>query len=86
VSPRKLGTVQFWKGSEPVLVPLSTGDKVRVAFDQVFELGLDYSLLGLHTGEKTRVQISLWANDLPLQVIPPEGWITIDLTEEVVRW
>ncbi|MBI4164988.1 MAG: glycoside hydrolase [Acidobacteria bacterium] len=86
VSPRKLGTVQFWKGSEPVLVPLPTGDKVRVAFEQVFELGLDYSLLGLHAGEKTRIQISLWANDLPLQVIPPEGWITIDLTEEVVRW
>lgn len=86
VSSRKLGTVQFWKGSEPVLVPLATGNQVRVAFDQVYELGLDYSLLGLHPGEKTRVQISLWAKDLPLQVIPPEGWITINLTEEIVRW
>ena len=86
VSPGKIGTVQFWRGAEPVLVPLATGDKIRAAFDQIFELSLDYSLLGLHPGERTRVQVSLWGNDLPLQVIPPEGWITIHLTEEILRW
>ena len=86
ISNRRLGTVQFWKENEPLLVPLATGSQVRAAYDNVFELGLDYSLLGILPGEKIQVQVSLWANNLPLQVIPEEGWISVDSTEDVVSW
>ncbi len=86
ISASRLGGMQFWRGVEPVLVPLATGDRARAAFEQVFELRLDFSLLGLEPGQKTRFQVSLWADDLPLQVIPPEGWISMDLTEEVAGW
>jgi len=86
VSNRRLGAVQFWKENEPLLVPLATGSQVRAAYDNVFELGLDYSLLGILPGEKIQVQVSLWANNLPLQVIPEEGWISVDSTEDVVSW
>jgi hypothetical protein len=81
-----LGLVQFWRGEEPLLVPLATGEDVQAAFFRVFELKLAYSLLGLAPGEKTQVQVSLWADELPLQVIPPEGWLTVELTDEVVSW
>jgi hypothetical protein len=86
ISNHRLGTVQFWKDNEPLLVPLATGNQVRAAYEKVFELSLDYTLLGIHHGEKIQAQVSLWANDLPLQVIPPEGWISVDSTEEVVSW
>lgn len=81
-----LGLVQLWKRDEPVLVPLGTGDQLRVAFGRIFEVRLDYALLGLKVGEKTLLQVSLWAEDLPLQVIPPEGWLTVELAEDLVSW
>ncbi|MBI1983348.1 MAG: hypothetical protein HYS61_04030 [Acidobacteria bacterium] len=57
-----------------------------MAFDRIFELGLAYSLLGLNPGEKARLQISLWSLELPLQVIPSEGWLTLELTQDLVSW
>ncbi len=82
----RLGLVEFWKGDEPLLVPLGTGEQVHAEFERIFELRLDYSLLGLVSGERTRVQVSIWSEGLPLQVIPPEGWLTVELTEDVVSW
>jgi alpha-amylase/alpha-mannosidase (GH57 family) len=81
-----VGVVQFWVGNEQLLVPLGTGEKVQVAFDRIFELRLDYSLLGLRPGEQARLQISLWTQELPLQVIPSEGWLTLELTQDLVSW
>ncbi|HUU13088.1 MAG TPA: glycoside hydrolase family 57 protein [Terriglobia bacterium] len=81
-----LGVVQFWVGNEQLLVPLGTGEKVQVAFDRIFELRLDYSLLGLRPGEKARLQVSLWTHELPLQVIPSEGWLTLELTQDLASW
>jgi alpha-amylase/alpha-mannosidase (GH57 family) len=81
-----VGVVQFWVGSEQLLVPLATGERVQVAFERIFELRLDYSLLGLRAGEQARLQVSLWAQELPLQVIPSEGWLTLELTQDLVSW
>jgi alpha-amylase/alpha-mannosidase (GH57 family) len=86
VEQGRLGTVQFWKRDEQILVPLATGDQLQVAFRRIFELRLDYALAGLAPGQKTSFQISLWAEDLPLQVVPPEGWLTLDLTDDLVSW
>jgi alpha-amylase/alpha-mannosidase (GH57 family) len=82
----RLTLVQFWKHDEQVLVPLGTGEQLHVAFDRIFELGIDYTLAGLAPGEQTRLQISVWAAELPLQVIPPEGWLTLELTEDLLSW
>jgi alpha-amylase/alpha-mannosidase (GH57 family) len=82
----RLGTVQFWKRNEQILVPLATGEQLQVAFHRIFEVRLDYALAGLAPGQKTQFQVSLWADDLPLQVIPPEGWLTLDLTDDLVSW
>jgi alpha-amylase/alpha-mannosidase (GH57 family) len=82
----RLGTVQFWKRDEPILVPLATGDQLQVAFRRIFELRLDYALAGLAPGQKTQFQVSLWAEDLPLQITPPEGWLTLDLSDDLASW
>ena len=82
----RLGTVQFWKRDKQIMVPLASGDQLQVAFQRVFELRLDYALAGLAPGQKTSFQVSLWADDLPLQIIPPEGWLTLDLTDDLVSW
>jgi hypothetical protein len=82
----RLGLMQFWRQGEPVLVPLGTGEQLHAAFDRVFELRLDYALLGLAPGGKVDLQVSLWAEELPLQVIPSEGWLTVELSQDFVGW
>ena len=78
--------IEFLKGEESLLVPLATGDQVQVAFAQVFELGLALSLLGVTPHERINLQVSIWLNELPLQVIPQEGWLPLELTEDLESW
>lgn len=81
-----LGLVQFWKHDEQVLFPLGTGDSLKVGFERIFELQMDYKLIGVATGEKVRLHVSVWAEDLPLQVVPAEGWLTLELAADLVSW
>jgi alpha-amylase/alpha-mannosidase (GH57 family) len=78
--------VEFLKGGESLLVPLSTGDQVQVAFSKVFELRLDFSILEVLPHERISLQVSVWMNGLPLQVLPQEGWLTLELTEDLTVW
>ena len=78
--------VEFWKGSEQVLVPLGTGEQVQVAFGRVVEIRLNYSMLGVSPPQEIRLQVSIWAEELPLQVVPQEGWLSLELTEDFVSW
>jgi alpha-amylase/alpha-mannosidase (GH57 family) len=79
-------SLEFWKGQEALLVPLGTGDQVQVAFSRVLEVRLDYTLLGVGPREQVRLQVSIWANELPLQVVPQGGWLTLEPTEDLVSW
>jgi hypothetical protein len=78
--------VEFWKGGEALLVPLGTGDQVQVAFQKIFELRLDYSILGVMPHERISLQVAIWMNGLPLQVLPQEGWLALELTEDLTSW
>ena len=78
--------VEFLKGAESLLVPLSTGDQVEVAFSRILELRLAYSILSVSPHERINLQVSIWVNELPLQVIPQEGWLTLALTEDLASW
>jgi alpha-amylase/alpha-mannosidase (GH57 family) len=86
VGPGGVKAVELLKGEESLLVPLATGDQVQVAFGQVFELALAFRLLGVSPHERVKLQVSIWRNDLPLQVIPQEGWLTLELTENLEGW
>jgi alpha-amylase/alpha-mannosidase (GH57 family) len=81
-----VSAVEFLKGGESLLVPLATGDQVQMAFGQIFELRLDFSILGVTPHERINLQVSIWVNELPLQVIPQEGWLTLELMEDLVSW
>ena len=78
--------IEFWRGEELLLVPLTTGDGLRASFSTIFEVQLEYDLLGIGPEENVRLQVSLWANDLPLQVMPQDGWLTLELSEELQSW
>ncbi len=78
--------IEFWQGNESLLVPLATGENLQASFSQIFEVRLDYDILRTSPGKQIQLQISLWANDLPLQIIPQEGWLTLELSEELASW
>ncbi|HKS97588.1 MAG TPA: glycoside hydrolase family 57 protein [Terriglobia bacterium] len=86
VEAGKLGTLELWKGRElrPVFMPEE--QRLEVAFERVFEVRLSYELVSPTPEHKVRLQVSLWADELPLQVIPQEGWLTLELTKDLISW
>jgi len=78
--------LQFWKGDQPAPVSPAGGEELQVAFGRIFEVALGRALLGLGPKESTEVQVSLWINELPVQVIPQEGWLPIELREDLISW
>jgi hypothetical protein len=69
-----------------LLVPLTTGDKLQASFSKILEFQIEYGLLGIGPGENVRLQVSLWSNNLPLQVMPQDGWLTLELSENLQSW
>ncbi|HLW78500.1 MAG TPA: glycoside hydrolase family 57 protein [Terriglobia bacterium] len=86
VEAGKLSTLKLWKGRELLPVCLPEDNRLELAFERVFELRMDYELLGAAPERKLRLQVSLWADELPLQVIPQEGWLTLELTKDLLIW
>jgi alpha-amylase/alpha-mannosidase (GH57 family) len=78
--------IEFWKGEEALQIPQAIGDNLQARFSQIFEVRLTHSILGISHGKQIQLRISLWADDLPLQVMPQEGWLTLDLSEEFQNW
>ena len=78
--------IHFWRRDEPLLVPLTTGDKLLAAFSHIFEVQMDYELLGIGADQRAELQISLWSNDLPLQIVPQQGWLKLELASELESW
>ena len=81
-----LMSLDLWRDDHLLLVPLATGNDLQASFRRIFEFRLNYSLLGKQVHQQIGVQVSIWANGLPLQVIPQEGWLYLRPTEELVSW
>ena len=81
----ELRSVERWK-DDAEFKGESADEKLELAHGRVFELGVDYTLLGATPGSSMRAQISLWANEIPLQVIPREGWLAINIDQELTGW
>jgi alpha-amylase/alpha-mannosidase (GH57 family) len=82
----KIRTIEFWKNDRPLQLPLPTGDSIQAAFAQIFEARIDFAVVGIIIGQQIHLQVSLWANDLPLQVLPQDGWLVLELSEELQSW
>jgi glycosyl hydrolase family 57 len=82
----KLERIGFWRHEEAVEVAGSARQGLEAAFHRIFELRLDFSLAGLDPKQKAKMQVSLWVNELPLQTIPSQGWLTLELAEELMSW
>lgn len=59
---------------------------VTAAFDSVLETGVARSLLGTDPSHSPSVQVSLWVDQLPVQALPSEGWLTLEVAEGLLSW
>ncbi len=82
VQEGKISRIICWRGEQP----LAVGDKIQAEFSKIFEVRFDYGILGIGAGKRIHLQVSLWADNLPLQIMPQEGWLTLDLSEEFQAW
>jgi hypothetical protein len=57
-----------------------------VAFSRIFEVRLAFGILGVAPHERINLQVSIWMNGLPIQLLPQEGWLTLELTEDLTVW
>ncbi|MBK5293136.1 MAG: hypothetical protein JJE04_15870, partial [Acidobacteriia bacterium] len=65
------------------------GPPIEIAYRRVLEARIPLSLaaapVGVEQGGKTRLRISLWQGSLPLDALPPDGWIEL-LSAEAGDW
>jgi alpha-amylase/alpha-mannosidase (GH57 family) len=63
--------------------PGSSG--VEFGFDNVLEVRFSLEALGAAAGESLRVRLSMWQNGLPVDALPPQGWLEFS-TAEPSEW
>jgi alpha-amylase/alpha-mannosidase (GH57 family) len=70
--------------TDKLSLPLLQNPDVEAARDKILEAGVPLSALGVHRGDMIRFQLTLIGDDLPLDIIPQQGYIefsTADPTE-----
>jgi alpha-amylase/alpha-mannosidase (GH57 family) len=77
-----------WKGSR-VAIAFSAGAAhvaesdvagVGCAFNRILEVGIPLAPMGVTPGAGLRFQFSLWQAGLPMDALPPQGWLELRTT------
>ncbi|MGH9357330.1 MAG: hypothetical protein ACRD10_14480, partial [Terriglobia bacterium] len=82
----ELSGVEFWRNGQQASVHDATGAAIIAAYSEIFEATLSYAALGLEPGQTTCLQVALWLDQLPVQVLPNQGWLALELSEYVAGW
>ncbi len=85
ITPSALDAIVLERGDE-LLSDDGGSESVRAAFGSIFELAIPSSLLDLSQPAKRTVQVSLWADQLPVQVLPREGLLPLVPPQEPTGW
>jgi alpha-amylase/alpha-mannosidase (GH57 family) len=86
IAQGRLDRIELWRDDEPLGPRSADPDIVQAAYESVLEMGIDFSALRVEPQREIPFQISLWLNQLPVQVMPREGFLTIAMTDELVAW
>lgn len=80
------GRVKEYAVEEGRVCLLNPKDLVEVAFQKILEIGVKKELLKVEGRSKFAVGIALWHGGLPVDVLPAEGFLDIQLGEEHAAW
>ncbi len=71
------------KGRLCLLNPKSVAE---VAFDRILEVAMDRSEINLKGQTKLKLGVALWHGGLPVDVLPAEGFLEVNLGEDNFAW
>jgi hypothetical protein len=75
--------------ADPVRVDLHNSvhpaGTAEFAFRQILEMRISLDAMGVRRGQSVRLQLSLWRGGLPMDALPPRGWIEMP-TAEPTEW
>jgi hypothetical protein len=78
--------LEFLKGRQGGLETFDPGHQVEAAFARIFEARIDLSLLDVTQHDRLSLQVSVWLDGLPVQLLPQEGWLNLALSDEMGTW
>jgi len=58
---------------------------VESAYNRIFEMRIPMSSIHVQIGQAVRFQLSLWRGGLPMDALPPQGWIEFS-TADSLDW
>lgn len=65
-------------------MPLNgASDGIQSVFGKVCEVKLSLASAGITFGQDLKFQVSLWQGGLPMDALPPQGWIELSTTEPI---
>lgn len=70
------------KGEQKPESSVSTPSGIQAAIGKMLELKLALSVLGAQPGSRIRFRCTLWRNGLPIDALPAEGEIELDVVSE----
>ena len=65
---------------------LGPAQAVEVAFDRILEVAVKKEIIQTRGVHKLRVGVALWHEGLPIDVLPAEGFLDVNLGEENSAW
>jgi alpha-amylase/alpha-mannosidase (GH57 family) len=65
---------------------LSPHETVSAAYDRILELSIARSLIPLGSGTSFSLSVALWEGGLPVDLLPAEGWLEVQLGLENFAW
>ena len=86
VARGQLKNIDLWQDDQHMPLPDQPGDAIHAAYHDIFEMTVPYTALGLDPSQKTSLQVSFWLDQLPVQVLPKEGWLALELHEDAIEW
>jgi alpha-amylase/alpha-mannosidase (GH57 family) len=65
---------------------LNPSQAAEVAYEKILEVAVQKEILQLRGVQKLRVGVALWHSGLPVDVLPAEGYLDVNLGEENFAW
>jgi alpha-amylase/alpha-mannosidase (GH57 family) len=88
MSQGTLARVETWRGDGTARTDLkSPGSQfVQAAYGTLLEIGIDLTPLHLTPPTQILFQVSVWVEQLPVQVLPRDGSLALALSGELLTW
>lgn len=82
IANNSLERTELWLRGEPG-VPQNGA---KIAYESIFEAELKHEDLGLACHQALALQVSVWVDGLPVEIVPREGWLAVEMVDEITVW